>query len=230
MNELSDMLVVAAGKNVDDGWMQLLIPVVIVIVYAVGGILKMRSNRKEQQPDEGSAVKPRYKPLDNTGWTSTARKEPAGAEMSPAQRRGADQRIERELAPPVRRQPQPVRRPNAGGVTRPEERKTLEAFLETVAPKPLAVKIAEEQARVKANAKANPAQWPRSSKRRQASQKRKPKVAPEAARKKASSKPQTPKEVSPTASLAERLSQTDELRNAIIYLEIIGKPIALRDM
>ena len=83
MNELSDMLLVAAGKNVDDGWMQLLIPVIIVIVYAVGGILKIRSNMKEQQQDKGPEAKPRYKPLNDTGWTSTARKEVAASEMSP---------------------------------------------------------------------------------------------------------------------------------------------------
>ena len=229
MNELSDMLVVAAGKNFDDGWMQLLIPVIIVIVYAVGGILKMRSNMKKQQDEEPEA-KPRYKPLDDTSWTSTARKEPAASEMSPAQRRGADRRIERELASPVRRQPQPVRSPNGGRVTRPEERKTLEAFLETAAPKPLAVKIAEEREKAKARPKPQQPQWPRSSKRRQAAQKRKPKVAPQAARKASPGKPEAPELISPTLSLGEKLSQAAELRNAIIYSEIIGKPIALRDM
>jgi hypothetical protein len=230
MNELSDMLLVAAGKNFDDGWMQLLIPVIIVIVYAVGGILKMRSNMKEQQEDKGPEAKPRYKPLNDTGWTSTARKEVAAPEMSPAQRRGADQRIERELAPSVRRQPQPARSPNVGRVTKPEERKTLENFLETVAPKPLAVKIAEERAKAQARPKPQQPQWPRSSKRRQAAQKRKPKVAPKGAGKAAPVRLEAPELISPTLSLGEKLSQAAELRNAIIYSEIIGKPIALRDM
>ena len=131
MNSFYVMLLAAGDKNVDGDWIQLLIPVVIVIVYAIGGILKMRSNMNKEQSKEAAETKPRYKPLDGKDWQN----EPAAPRMSQAGQRAADQKIERDLAPPVRRQP--ARSPDSARPTMPEERKTLEAFLETVAPKPL---------------------------------------------------------------------------------------------
>ena len=122
MNGLLDILLAAKddGKN----WINMLIPIIIVIVYAISGILKMRSNLDKEQPTE-EQQKPRYKPLDDQsrGWERPS-SEPAAPEISPAQRRQVDRQIERKLAP----------EPTAA---RPKQRKTLEAFLETVAPKPL---------------------------------------------------------------------------------------------
>jgi len=129
MKDVLDILLAAKddGKN----WINMLIPVVIVIVYAISGILKMRSNLDKEQPKPTEEQqKPRYKPLDDQrhGW-----EKPAAPEMSPARRRQVDRQIERKLAP----EPAPTRQPTP---TRPRQRKTLDAFLETIAPpKPLAV-------------------------------------------------------------------------------------------
>ncbi|RKY05138.1 MAG: hypothetical protein DRP66_10880, partial [Planctomycetota bacterium] len=73
-------ILLAAG---DDGenWFNILIPVIIVIVYAISGILKMRSNLDKEQPTE-EQQKPRYKPLDDQsrGWEQPSA-EPASPEI-----------------------------------------------------------------------------------------------------------------------------------------------------
>ncbi len=123
MKDVLDILL--AAKDDGRNWINVLIPIVIVIVYAISGIVRMKSNVDKEQPTQ-EQQKPRYKPLDEQGrgWERPAA-EPTAPEMSPAQRRQVDRQIERKLAP----EPIP---------TRPKQRKTLDAFLETVAPpKPL---------------------------------------------------------------------------------------------
>ena len=211
MNNLLDILL-AAPKNVSGEWIRILIPIIIVIVYAISGILKMRSNLDKEQPTE-EQQKPRYKPLDDqgSGWQRPSA-EPAAPEMSSGQRRQVDRQIERKLVPTE--QPTPAR---------PQQRRTLEAFLETIAPtpptaaKPQPASAQVRQQRLRAQA----------AQRQQTARKIKPKASTPkgkvAAKKKAS--PQ----LSPITSLTERLAQPDEIRRAIIYAEILGKPIALRD-
>ncbi len=215
---MNDLLDIVLARNRGGGnWIELLIPVVIVIVYAIAGILKMRSNLDKKQPTEDRQT-PRYKPLDDRsrGWEKPAA-EPAAPEMSPGQRRQVDRQIERKLAP----QPTAPRQPAA---TRPKQRRTLEAFLETVAPKPLiAAKI--QPAAAPSREKRLRAQ---AAQRQQAARKIKPKVPPKKA--KVAAKEKTPAQPSPIASIGERLAQPDEIRRAIIYAEILGKPIALRDI
>ena len=218
MNGLLDILL---AKNGDGGnWIEFLIPVIVVIAYAISGILKMRSNLDKEQLTEEQQT-PRYKPLDSQthDWERPAAEpaEPSAPEISPAQRRQVDTQIERKLAPA----PAPARQPIP---TRPRQRKTLDAFLETVAPpKPLnamKAQVAAAQTREKRH-RAQAAQ------RQQTARKIKPKPAPRKA--KVAAKKKTPPQPSPIGSLTERLAQPDEIRRAIIYAEILGKPIALRD-
>jgi len=216
MKDVLDILLAAKGDG--ENWINMLIPVVIVIVYAISGILRMRSNLDKEKPAE-DRQKPRYKPLDGQSrdWEQPAA-EPATPEMPPAQRRQVDRQIERKLAPEpaVRRQPTP---------TRPQQRRTLEAFLETVAPpKPLAAAKAQAAA-AQAREKRLRAQ---TAQRKQTAKKIKRKPAPAKAKVAAKKKPSP--QPSPITSLAERLAQPDEIRRAIIYAEILGKPIALRDI
>ncbi len=213
MNDLLDILL-AAPKNVSGEWIRILIPIIIVIVYAISGILKMRSNLNKEQPTE-DRQKPRYKPLDDQSraWERPAA-EPAVPEMSPAQRRQVDRQIERQLVPAATRQPTPAR---------PQQRRTLEAFLETIAPKPPTA--APQPAAAPARQERLRAQ---AAQRQQTARKIKPKVPPPKAKVAARKKP--PAQPSPITSLTERLAQPDEIRRAIIYAEILGKPIALRDM
>ncbi len=212
MNDLFD--IVLAAKDDGRSWINMLIPIVIVIVYAISGIVKMKSNVDKEQPTQ-EQQKPRYKPLDEQGrgWERPAA-EPTAPEMSPAQRRQVDRQIERKLAPEPARQPAPAR---------PQQRRTLEAFLETIAPKPPTA--APQPAAAQARQQRLGAQ---AAQRQQTARKIKPKASPRKA--KVATKKKPPAEPSPIASLAERLAQPDEIRRAIIYAEILGKPIALRDM
>lgn len=216
MNGLLDILL-AAPKNFRGDWIRVLIPIIIVIVYAVSGILKMRSNLDKEQPTE-EQQKPRYKPLDDQsrGWEKPS-PEPAASEMSPGQRRQVDRRIERQLVP----EPAAPRQP---AVARPQQRRTLEAFLETIAPKP-PIAAKPQPAAAPARERRLQAQ---TAQRQQAARKIKPKAPPPKV--KVAAKEEVSAEPSPISSLAERLAQPDEIRRAIIYAEILGKPIALRDM
>lgn len=216
MNGLLDILL-AAPKNFSGGWIRVLVPIIIVIVYAISGILRMRSNLDKEQPTE-EQQKPRYKPLDDQsrGWERPSA-EPSAPEMSPGERRQVDRQIERKLVP----EPAPRRQPTP---PRPQQRRTLEAFLETIAPKPptaakpqpAAAQAREQRLRAQA------------AQRQQTARKIKAKAPP--AKAKVPAKKKAPAEPSPITSLTERLAQPDEIRRAIIYAEILGKPIALRDM
>ncbi len=216
MNGLLDILL-AAPKNVSGEWIRLLIPIIIVIAYAVSGILKMRSKLDKEQPTE-EQQKPRYKPLDgqSRNWERPDA-EPAVPEMSPGQRRQVDRQIERKLVPEpaAPRQPAPAR---------PQQRRTLEAFLETIPPKP-PIAAAPQPAAAPARQERLLAQ---AARRQQTARKIKPKAPPPKA--KVAAKEKATAQPSPISSLTERLAQPDEIRRAIIYAEILGKPIALRDI
>jgi len=228
MVNLFDILA-ARRPNIEGEWIEILIPVLIIIVYAISGILKMRSNLKEQQKTEQDIERPRYRPLDEESW-----ERPAGE--------AADQesaRLERmlEVKPMARAEP-PVRRPIPARPSQPttrQERRTLDAFLATQAPKPLAERIAEAQARAQALARAQAQQMsqklgPHAAQRMQTAQTRKPKVAPSPAAPVARAQP--PARVPPSgprSTIAADLMRTDSLRKAILYTEILGAPLALRD-
>ena len=218
MNDILDILL---AKNDDNGdWINILIPIIIVIVYAIGGILKMRSNLDKDKPTE-DRQKPRYKPLDGQSRSRQERAvEPAAPEISPAQRRQVDRQIERKLAP----EPAPRRQSTP---TRPKQRKTLDAFLETVAPPKPLVALQAQAAAAQTREKRLRAQH---AQRQQAAKKIKPKPTPRTARPAAKAKKKPPAQPSPIDSLTERLAHPDEIRRAIIYAEILGKPIALRDI
>ncbi len=215
MNGLRDILL-AAPKNFSGEWIRVLIPIIIVIVYAISGILKMRSNLDKEQPTE-EQQKPRYKPLDDQrhGWERPSA-EPAVPEMSPGRRRQVDRQVERQLVP----EPAPRSQPTPA---RPQQRRTLEAFLETIAPKPPTA--APQRAAAPARQERLRAQ---AAQRQQTARKIKAKAPPTKA--KVAAKKKAPAEPSPISSLTERLAQPDEIRRAIIYAEILGKPIALRDI
>ncbi len=215
MNDLLDILL---AKDDGRNWINMLIPIVIVIIYAVSGILKMRSNLDKEQPTK-EQQEPRYKPLDDQsrGWERPS-PEPAAPEMSPGQRRQVDRQIERKLEP----KPAPARQPTAA---RPQQRRTLEAFLETIAPKPPTAAKPQPPPAAQARHQRLRAQ---TAQRQQTARKIKPKAPPPKA--KVAARKNAPSQPSPITSLAERLAQPDEIRRAIIYAEILGKPIALRDM
>ena len=220
-------IIIAAEKDVDGSWMQLIIPIVIVIVYAIGGIVKMKSNLKKDQPAEepvplGPAPKqPRYKPLDDNshGWKHPNSRHAAPIRPSTPMPTKQDKQIERQLGPKKH-------------TATPKQRNTLDSFLETQAPKPLVTRAAEAQAKAKEREKSKRSLALKAAQKRKLAQKPKPKskfhrAAPPIKKPVSAAKkqPVTPK---PT-TLAELLKDHESIRTAIILKEILGKPIALRD-
>lgn len=227
MNSLLNIII--AAKDGEGGWMQLVIPIVIVIVYAIGGIVKMRSNIKKDQPAEepepqSQSTKPRYKPLDDSDHNLKHPESRHAAPIQPATPMPTkqDKQVERHLAPKPAAQKQPEA---------PMQRKTLEAFLETQAPKSLVERASEAQEKAKQKEKTRRALALRAAQKRKVAKKPKPKFPqavpatgkPVSAEKKA---PETPEQTTP---LAQLLRDHESIRTAIILKEILGKPIALRD-
>jgi type IV secretory pathway VirB10-like protein len=225
MNSLLN-IIIAAGKDVDSNWMEIVIPVVIVIVYAIGGIVKMRSNQKKDEPSEEpesqslQPTTPRYKPLDdsNHNWKHPNSRHAAPIQPMPAKQ---DKHIERQLTQkPAARQP-----------AAPKQRPTLEAFLETQAPESLTERAAQAQEKAKRKEKARRSLALRAAQKRKVAKKPKPifpQTAP-ATRKSASKATKQPETTEHTTPLAQLLRDHESIRTAIILKEILGKPIALRD-
>jgi len=190
MNDLFDIL--GVERDFSGDWIELLVPVIIVIVYAISGILRMRSTLEKELPAEDEQ-EPGYESFaDLIRGRQAPSSEPAVPEMSPARRRQIDRQIERKLVP----ESTPAGRP---GPTRPHQRRTLDTFLETAAPR-------------------SPVVAP------------KPAVAAPARRRRLDVQTRQQPAQSPVGSLAERLAESDEIRRAIVYAEVLGKPVALRDM
>ncbi len=228
MNSLLN-IIIAAGKDVDNNWMDILIPVVIVIVYAIGGIVKMRSNQKKDELSEEPEIQspppttPRYKPLDdsNHNWKHPNSRHAAPIQPTPPMPKRQDKQIERQLTPkPAARQPEA-----------PKQRKTLEAFLETQAPKSLTERAAQAQEKAKRKEKARRALALRAAQKRKVAKKPKPKFPQTvpATRKPESPTTKQPETTAQTTTLAQLLRDHESIRTAIILKEILGKPIALRD-
>ncbi len=107
MNALLAQIIVAArrGDDKDSGWMQLLIIVVLAAIYGVGGILKARANKLEQQEQPGR--KPAPEPSEGT----------MAVKRLPAR---PDEQAQRPSPPMQRSQYRPQVRPPGRKITRPQ--------------------------------------------------------------------------------------------------------------
>jgi hypothetical protein len=225
-------IIVAARKN--GGWIQLLIPAVFAIIYVVSTIAKLKRGGAEEDIEfekrpslRDTEGKFRYKALDETG----ARERPAGPRPVPPQAKtlpyakpGAPGALRqrpalREPLPAQPRQPQPApRRPQPTVQPRPARVPShLRPQVPPVRPGPI-------------RAAQAPPPRPRPET-----------IKPKAAPPRVAQKPRQPQkvaaEVKPPAevvrkraSLRADLSGSSNLQRAIIYSEILGKPLALRDM
>jgi hypothetical protein len=236
MISLLDIPLAARRPNIEGDWIEILIPILIIVVYAVSGILKMRSNLKGQQKSEEGPERPRYGPLpdESLEWRQPAAE---GEEQESA-------RLERllEVKPMPRTEPavqprkMPARPARPPQYTQPQERTTLDAFLATQAPRPLAERIAEARAKAEAQARAQaqpqPPQplWPRASERQEVARTRKPKEVPAPTVNAAVARPRPAELVAEPLPALGDLTERDTLRQAIIYSEVLGAPVALRDM
>jgi len=221
----------------DGGWVEYLIPVIIFAVYAIGGIAKAMSKKRQEQEQSGRSASSgsRYKPLDDSRSTdqrAAQRYKPIEAPQRsgpsrPAYAQGKNlpyaPRPDKQQAPaPAARQSE--REPQ---VAREPANRPAVKYPQPAAVRP--VRQQQPQQRDKPLPKrpasvytvhAKPVTRPEVVKHKKVSMR---KVAPV---KRLKAEPKQDREFG--VSL-EKLTAADNLRNAIIYSEILGKPIALRD-
>ena len=212
MNDLLNTILAAGKRNFDFSWV---IPLIFFAVYVFSAIGKFLQQRKEKQLEEESPrPKPRYKPLDN------GRQKPTS--LTPEQRRA--QRL--PYAPRQSQQPKPVApRPVQPVRLRPESvKEPLTPVLQPVKPTvqrvtprsmPTQPTVRKRTHAVKARTATAVKRQPQPVKARQRIAKPKPQP--------------TAKPAAKQSRLAELLTDRNDLRRGIIYSEIFGKPIALRD-
>jgi len=215
MTDLLEMILAARRKG-GGGWVQLLIPIAFVVIYVISGLAKMKRGAQDEdieleereQPAPGQPGEFRYKVLDDTA----AVKRPAPPRS--VQPRAKQLPYAKPSAQPTAQRPTPRQsRPVAPG---PQPR---------VRPRPI-------QARREAKIQV-PRPRPRPKHKRA-----EPKPAPRVAQK--PRQPQKPaaaavseppaEAVRKRRTLRQDLSGSSNLQRAIIYSEILGKPLALRDM
>ena len=203
---------ILAAKKRGAGW---LVPVIFVAVYIISGIVKMKSAKREQQQGKAGQEqpKPRYKSLEDT---TTAR------------RQGTTQPRTRQLpyAKPAQQPRQVQPRSEPVGAGRSDIGPAGQRPVRPLAPQRRDELLLRPQRAVAAASPPVPARpVPQAAKPEPA-----PKVTIEQLRKKTDQAQTQPIPAqTPFASLSH-LTETDNLRMAIVYPEILGKPLALREM
>ena len=198
---------ILAARKKSGGWVELLIPIIFVIIYVVSALAKMKKGARDGQIElkerpslRDTEGKFRYKSLDDAAAT----KRPAGPRPMPTQ-----PRQRQPIRPQPTVQPRPARVPSH-----------LRPQTPPVRPGPI------QPAQV-----VHPPR-PKAKQRRVAT-----KAAPRAVQKLRQPQKVAAAVVKPPAEVVHKprtlradLSGSSNLQRAIIYSEILGKPLALRDM
>ena len=192
------------GDSGNGGWIQLVVFVVLGLIYAMGGIAKMKANKaaeeEENKPEERSKQQPRYKPLDEMFAPRQARPKrtptpssgPSRITPRPARQiqRPTQLPVHREYRHPVRA-PEVKRRRLVRPAAKPKLPEVKKGTQSSITPSELG-KIEKLEIEL--------------------------------------SKKQQSEEV---IGFSDRpffdYEDSDYLRNAILHFEILGKPIALRE-
>ena len=239
MLELLKSVLAARKKGLSENLFEVIIFIVIAAVYAIGGIMKMRSSSSEKDKGRrqgvGPAVqKPRYKSLDDLAGNTTGTRRDSHRQTLPYMKqpgrkappsisgrrreRVSDQMVSRK------RQTAPTTRPEQ--ISRTDEPASRSR---TVQKKPV-IKSPAPQRRYKMDTKRAPrrtvSRQPAVTK--QVVVKTKQQAQPQQTRVEAEPQEAVQKSKEPLA-LLKSLSKPDDLKMAIIYSEVLGSPLALRD-
>jgi len=98
MNYFVAQIILAARRRDTEGWMQILVFVVLIVFYALGSIVKAKSRKLEEDSDEEITGRPPHRPPERMKGLQKQPRRPAGAPVGPA--------LPREYEP----QRQPIRR------------------------------------------------------------------------------------------------------------------------
>jgi hypothetical protein len=207
MTDLLEMILAARKKG--GGW---IVPIIFVVIYIVSALGKLKRGGGEEDIEfekrpslRDTEGKFRYKSLDD----SSARQRPAAPSAVPTQPR-------QPIRPqPAARRPQPTVKPRPARV-----------------PSHLRPQVPSVRSGPIRPAARAPASRPHPKQRRV-----KPKAAPRAVQKPRQPQKTAAAVVKPPAEVVHKpralrsdLSGSSNLQRAIIYSEILGKPLALRDM
>ena len=232
MFEWMDSILAARRKDPDSNLIEIVIFVVIAVVYALGGILKMRSGEKKsekehiQQTDE--TMTRRYKPLKPTVETPP--------KASPTSRRTLPYMKETNqtwAVPPQARRDTRIwqqREQQPEQTAPPKPREVIKQILENVFEPQKLERRSQRQARP---SRPRPAARRPEVEQAAARQARKDLAYAKAAQPAVKKEPAAPAAAVsvPTIFVSlGHLSQPDNLKMAIVYAEILGQPISLRDM
>jgi hypothetical protein len=229
-------MVLAARRKDDGGWIQLLIPIVFVVIYVVSALAKLKRGGAEEDIElekrpslRDTEGKFRYKALDEAG----ARERPAGPRSVPP--RAKTLPYAKEGVPGAERQYPAPREPLQVQLRQPQPapRRPQPTFQPRQAREPSYMRPQTPPVRP---GPIYPAQAP--APRPKAKQRPvKPKAAPRTAQKPRQPQKVAADETKPPAQIVHKprtlradLSGSSNLQRAIIYSEILGKPLALRDM
>jgi hypothetical protein len=198
MNCFLAQIILAARKNDDKGWINIVFIVALAIFYAVGSVLKAKKSKAEQKGDEQLARKPARKPPEGT---EDLQKQPIQQ-----RRRPAGPPPSRQYRPQVQPPRRKVMRPRPA-VQKPAAKLEQEIELETIEPleaqklQPLAILEEFKEPVIKPVKGLEDKHVAVPSEMAQ----------PEAA-------------IEPLLDYAD----TDELKRAILHYEILGRPLSLR--
>jgi len=202
------------ARNGDEdvgGWMQLLVFIVIAVIYALGSLVKSKAGKEEGGNQNRQEHRPRYKPIDESK---------AANRYSQQQRVVSSYTIGRESkpTPPIQRREQPVQvaadRPAVAPV-RAQRGIDLKAEMAEALRKKR-ILAAQKKAKLGETKKIDVSM---------------PAVlSAKVAKKKLMKRPAVAEAAEVTIGQAlVRLADVNDLRAAILYHEIIGKPVGLRD-
>ncbi|MBN1123463.1 MAG: hypothetical protein JXA82_00550 [Sedimentisphaerales bacterium] len=208
-------------RNTDGGWFQLLIPIVFVVIYLIGslGKVKSESNRKKQTGQRPSPPQPggdqkrgQYRHLEN---------------RQPPRYRSAQERKAGTLPyahPDSRQAPHPQHRPVPQAST--------DDILEPIAESEQEMARQEELMRRAAHAKRRlrqPAQQSQVAQKQAYLQQAASQVQTKQKQTSVEEKKDSIKPSSMALQVFQGLRDPGNLRTAILYKEILDKPLSLRD-
>lgn len=212
MNDLLAQIILAARNNDVEGWMSILVVVVLAVFWAIGGILKAKTKKPANQDEEQLPRKPAGRPPERSRVT----------------REELLKRPQRPVGPPQRRKYRPgVQQPATKiAVRRPAARKLAaeaeQAPLKTIEPT-LKPELSLPEPQIRPGFEELP--------ELEAEIQELPEFTSKTVEGLVGKREGMPAEFIESRYLSEVLSDyadPDELRRAIIHYEILGRPLSLR--
>lgn len=88
MNEVTAQIILAARNEDIDGWVNILVIVILAVFWAIGGIIKARAKKPEEQGEEELSRSPtRKRPQAGKGLKAAFLRQPHARPAGPAQRK-----------------------------------------------------------------------------------------------------------------------------------------------